>query len=405
MNKKQKVVVIGHGYTSRLGLIRSLGMAGYDITVIVMVFHGRIGRFIRFDGGKPVDCHSKYVSRFYYCYAKGKDDLINLLLDKCVDINQKVVIIPDSDFSASVIDKNQDKLREYFLFPHINYKPGAVEYWMQKTVQKRLACEVGMNVAGGRTVTVKEKEFDLPEGISYPCFTKPLLTINGGKGFLKRCNNETELRKVLTGVGTQFVNADVLVEDFITIDTEYAVVGFSDGKDVVIPGVIEFVANSQSHFGIAREGKILPIEGFEDTLSLFKEYVRRIGFCGLFDIDFFDCGGKIYFGELNLRFGGSGYAYTAMGVNLPAMLVKSLSGENVTDMKREVTEIATYVNERMCVDDWSFYYLTEQQLRQLIEEADIRFVYDERDKGPQKKLESYIGQQRIKRKLRKWLTK
>ena len=31
---KQKVIVIGRNYTSRLGMIRAVGMAGYDVTVI-----------------------------------------------------------------------------------------------------------------------------------------------------------------------------------------------------------------------------------------------------------------------------------------------------------------------------------------------------------------------------------
>ena len=400
----RKVVIIGHGYTSRLGLIRSLGAVGCEVTVIVMVFHGRVGRFLRFDGGKPIDCHSKYVNRILYCNAKDKENLIKLLLDKCTDSNQKVVIIPDSDFSASVIDNNQDRLKDYFLFPHINHTPGAVEHWMQKTTQKQLAREVGLNVADAKIVTVLNQKYEIPEGIDYPCFTKPLLTINGGKSFLKRCNNESELRRVLDGVGLHF-NADVLVEDFIPIDTEYAIVGFSNGKDVIIPGVIEFIVNSQSHFGIAREGKIMPIDGFEEQLFLFKEYVRRIGFCGLFDIDFFRSNGKIVFGEMNLRFGGSGYAYTAMGVNLPAMLVRSLTGVDISDMKKEVTETATYVNERMCVDDWSFYHISESDIYKKIDNADVKFVYNSEDSAPQRKLERYIRQQKVKRVLRRWLSR
>ena len=58
---RQKVVIIGHGYTSRLGIIRSLASSGCEIIVVSMVFHGRMGRFLRFEGGKPIDCCSKYV--------------------------------------------------------------------------------------------------------------------------------------------------------------------------------------------------------------------------------------------------------------------------------------------------------------------------------------------------------
>ena len=343
-----------------------------------MVFHGRIGRLIRLDGGRPVDCHSKYVSRVLYCYAKNGEGLIDMLVEKCVDPHQKVIIVPDSDFSASVIDNNQEKLKNYFLFPHISHVPGAVGHWMEKSVQKQLACEIGLNVAEGRSVIVKNGSYILPNGISYPCFTKPLQTINGGKHFLRRCNDENELRRVLDFVGLHF-NTEVLIENFMAIDTEYAVVGFSDGKNVIIPGVIEFVVNSQSHFGIAREGKIMPVDGFEAILDKFKEYVQKMGFCGLFDIDFYESGRKMFFGEINLRFGGSGYAYTAMGVNLPAMMVRSFCGEDYSDLLHTIDHTATYVNERMCLDDYMGGFINRKQCRHIIANADVKFVYDKKD--------------------------
>lgn len=401
---KQKVVIIGHGYTSRLGIIRSLAEIDCDITVIAMVFHGFWGRLIRFDGGKPLDCCSKYVNRMFYCYTKGEDELIQLLLNHCVSPDQKVIIIPDSDFSASVIDKHQKELEPHFLFPHIHHKPEAVKQWMDKTRQKLLAKEVGLNVAEGHVVPIRSQHYSLPEEVKYPCFTKPLTTVGGGKQFFKRCDDENTLKQMLDRVG-QVSDMDMLVEDFKTIDVEYAVVGFSDGDNVVIPGIIEFIVNSKSHFGIAREGKIMPITGFESLLEQFKEFVRQIGFCGLFDIDFYESDGKMYFGEMNLRFGGSGYAYTAMGANLPAMMVKCLRGESYSDKSMNITQTAIYANERMCVDDWEFNHITETQMRQIIEKADLHFVFDNQDPGPQKKLERYIRLHRIKRKIRKVLKK
>ena len=394
---KQKVVVIGHGYTSRLGIIRSLAELDCEITVIAMVFHDWLGRYVRFNWRMPIDCYSKHVDRMFYCYAKDGDVLIDLLLKNCSDTHQKVIIIPDSDFSAEVIDKNQDRLKEHFLFPHINHTPGAVGHWMHKTVQKKLALEIGLNVTQDCTVTVKGGHYSTPKGIHYPCFTKPLATISGGKQFLKRCDNEIELCKVLEKASRQFPNTEVLVEDFKVIGTEYAVVGFSDGTNIIIPGVIEFIVNSKSHFGIAREGIIMPISGFEPLLDQFKTFVRRVGFFGLFDIDFYESDGEMYFGEMNLRFGGSGYAYTAMGVNLPAMLVLALRGENIAEMPQQVTATATYVNERMCLDDYFHGYINEKEYHNIIQAADIQFVDDENDPNPNKNLQKEFFKIRLKR--------
>ena len=151
---RQKVVVIGHGFTSRLGIIRSLGMAGYDVTVIVVVVDMRRGKP---DMTPPVDSYSKYVKQVHYCLPDG-ELLIKLLLDKCLDRNQKTVIVPDSDFSAAVIDRNQKRLEADFLFPHIHHTPGAVVEWMDKACQKDAAAQAGLNVASGRLIHVANWE-------------------------------------------------------------------------------------------------------------------------------------------------------------------------------------------------------------------------------------------------------
>ena len=395
------VVIIGHGYTSRLAVIRSLGAIGCRITVIVQAFHGRLGRWLRFDGGTPVDCCSKYVDRVLWCPAESESEMVRLLLEKCKDPQRKAVIIPDSDFAAAVIDRHATELSPYFLFPHVGDTPGGLERWMDKSAQKALAREVGLPVADSVVVPVSPQGFTLPEGIAYPCFTKPVQTIHGGKT-LHRCDDAAALRRALAETAAHGASA-VLVERFMPIGTEYAVLGCACGTEVVIPGVIVFTENGRRHFGIARTGKVVPPDGFEDLLGRFREFVRRTGFTGLFDIDFYESGGTLYFSELNLRFGGSGYAVTRQGVNLPALFVRSVCGEDTSGMPRKVTAGATFVNERMCIDDWSFYYLTEAECRARIASADICFVADADDPGPQRKLDRYFRQQRIKRVLRKWL--
>ena len=234
----QKVVVIGHGYTSRLAVVRSVAQIGCEITVIVMAGRGRFSK--KLNTKKPIDCYSKYVSHVFYCYCQDELGLIQLLLDKCTDTQKKVIIIPDSDFSAAVIDKNQDILREHFLFPHIHHTPGAVELWMDKMKQKTLATTIGLSVASSTIIRVEKGHFEIPEIVNYPCFTKPLATIVGGKQNMKRCNNEEELKEVLYNT-CDIGDMHVLVEDYKQIEIEYAALGFSDGHEVIIPGVIQII--------------------------------------------------------------------------------------------------------------------------------------------------------------------
>ena len=401
---KKKVVIIGHGFTSRLAVIRSVAQIGCEVTVVVMTQNKKDGKTLRTK--KPIDCYSKYVSHVFYCLASDEEALINLLLENCKDTQQKVVIIPDSDFSAATIDKYQERLKVFFLFPHIQHTPGAIATWMQKPNQKELAGKIGLNVAKGSIIDITNHQFVIPKEIDYPCFTKPLITKNGGKRLFRKCENETNLHEALDYAGNLHKNIQILVEDYKHIDREYAVVGFSDGKEVIIPGIIKMIVMSRGgHFGVACQGKITPTEGYNDLISKFKKLVLEIGFVGLFDIDFYESNGIFYFCELNLRFGGSGYALTKMGVNLPGIMVKTFYGENTNDMLKHVSSEATFVNERMCLDDWYLRNLTSREFHDMMKTSDIHFIKDEKDKKPEKafKHEYYrlFAKRFLKRMLRR----
>ena len=397
---RKKVVIIGHGYTSRLGVIRSVALIGCEVTVIVMTNRKRFRKTLR--ETKQIDCYSKYVDHIFYCYAKDGEGLIQLLLKNCADAGQKVVIIPDSDFSAAVVDKNQDLLKDKFLFPHIHHRSGAIVEWMNKGKQKVLALEVGMNVAGWRVVDIYHGDYIIPRGIQYPCFCKPLATIVGGKRLLCKCNHERALRNVLERAAKLSTTISVLMEDYKEIEEEYAVLGFSDGVQVIVPAVIKFLQPSQDHIGIALQGEIIPTDGFEQLICFFQEYIRRIGYFGLFDIDFYQSEGKFYFGELNLRFGGSGYAVTKMGVNLPGMLVKSLQGMSIDDMNKQIGSSALFVNERMCFDDWYSGSFSTKEFHRILNAANIRFVYDEDDPAPQHAFEREYKKKKLRRPVVKY---
>lgn len=399
---KQKVVVIGHGYTSRLGVIRALGRVGYEVVVIVMTTYKKDGSL---NTEKPIDCYSKYVSKVYYC-PSDRETLIKLLLEKCIDQDQKVVLFTDSDFSEAAVDLNQERLKDHFLFPHINHEQGAVVAWMDKFKQKTVAREVGLNVADGWVIDVRGGTYTIPSELRYPCFPKPLATLKGGKRGLRRCNNEQELREVIAVLSKTNPTISILVEEFKKIDVEQALLGFTDGKNVIIPGIIKTKLLAHGgHFGVAIQGEILPVTGYEELIEKFKSIVLRIGFVGIFDIDFYQSEKEIYFCEINFRYGGSGYAYTAMGVNFPVMLVKTLLGESISEMERTIAQKAVFVNERMCIDDWYSGYVSTKDYKRILNASDIRFVYDKEDKSPQYQLEKLFRIRYFKRMVRKLIGK
>ena len=393
---KQKVVIIGHGYLSRLSLIRSLGQAGFDVSVIVTMY-GKLNTT------KPLDCYSKYVSEVFYCNAKDSEGLMIILLKISSSKEQKAVIIPDSDWSASIVDNNRELLSEHFLFPYLDDETFHVVNWMDKERQKHLAKELGLTVPSVTRISVVEGvEPDL-SNVRYPCFTKALTTMGGGKQCFSRSNNEEELIKALSVFANRKVS-DILVEDYIDIEREFAVVGLTDGRNVYIPGVIQVIENCLCHMGIARKGKIMPTTGFEELLNSMKEYVRKTRFIGLFDIDFLYSRGKFYFCEMNFRYGGSGYAYTKSGINLPSLFVQMITNQlDISSINDRVNIEQCFVNEKMLLDDLLAKNITVCEFNKALASAEISFVEDEDDSEPQRLFRKMVIKNKAKYYLKRIL--
>lgn len=398
---KQKIIIIGNSYTTRLGIIRSVAQAECDIIVIVIGHYGNSVQDV--NPKKSIDFYSKYVNKvLYYSEEAGKEGLVKLILEKCIDESQKAIIIPSSDFSASAIDNYQSLLKNHFLFPHIQFEEGAVSAWMNKMVQKEKAIEVGLNVPKAVVVEINDHQYIIPQGIKYPCFTKPMTSLNGGKKCVKKCNNPEELRNILD-MAVENGISNILVEEYINIENEYAVLGFSDGKEVIIPGLIHFLKDSQAYPGVALMGIVQHVKGYEDLMESFSTYIRKIGFIGIFDIDFFEAGGEFYFGELNLRIGASAYAITKMDVNLPLMFVRTMQGKSIEGMKKTIVNQCTYVNERLCYIDWYKFYISTKEYRKTVSSADISFIVDDDDVEPYIIYKRKFAVAYIKRVIRKVL--
>ena len=393
----KRVIIIGQGYTGRLSIARSVAEIGCEMTLIVITPGSAPAKHYH----KPVDARSKYVKHYYFTPNHNDNALIDLLLRSCKCVDSKPVIIPDSDFAAAAVDRHLDRLEPYFHCPHIGHQPGAVLAWMDKIRQKALAKECGLTVAPYSVADLSSADPSLAEGISFPCFVKPLVSAECGKRGIGRCNDRKELSehlKLMHASGGR----KVLIEEYREISAEYATLGFSDGDHVIIPGLLELLRIAHgSHFGVAIQGKVFPVTGYEDLVSQFEAFVRTIGFVGLFDIDFYQSGGVFYFGELNLRFGGSGYAFTRMGANLPALFVNHCYGEALPFVSPIRSE-AIYVNERMGFDDWQSDYISGKALKGLTKKADILFLKNDTDPAPYRAFRRSFPRARLMKTLKKW---
>ena len=391
---KQRVVIIGRNYTSRLGMIRAVGMGGYDVTVI---------KTNGLPGTKDIDAYSKYVKEYLYAKEPNRKELVSVILSLKSE-QGKTVLIPVDDYAASTIDDNIDLLKDDFLFPNIHMKQGAINELMDKKVQKELASQAGLKVTRGWTVDINGGHYSLPSDIIYPVFPKPQISFKGNKRCMIKCDNETELRRVLDDVASRR-DCPILLEQYVEIEKEYALLGVSNGEEVIMPAMIQMLkSGSGAHRGVTLFGRVLSLDSYQPLTDQLKALMSSLHYCGLFDIDVYESHGHFYFNELNLRFGASGFAITISGMNLPLCFLNALNGQKWTGSDSGVKEVV-FVNEKVAYDDYYNGYISQSEYNDCVSKADICFVQSDIDINPYVRFmaQNFSFKKRAKRQIRRFL--
>lgn len=399
MMEPKFVIVMGRNYTSRLGMIRAAGKAGYKVAVIKTDKNKKTA-----STPERIDAASKYVEPGMYYYIKEPDDeeLINILMKDLAETSYKPILLPTDDYTAAVIDKNLDKLSQYFKMPNCEMKQGMAVYHMDKAHQKELAKAAGLNVAEGYSAEydAASGKYILPEGVVYPVFIKPEVSFQGSKHMMQRCDNAEQLEKVLGELdGSQ--NGTVLIEQFIEIEKEYDIPGVSDGCDTYLPGVIE---KGLIYLGVTGTGTMYDSSKLQDAIDKLRTMINGIHFTGLVDIELYESKGVVYFNELNMRFGASGFAMTNSGINMPYILMKTLDSEDgrfaPDDIKDHVTE-GTFASEKVCFQKYLSGQLSWKEYKKTIDKADFTFVEYDKDPKPGDAFRFYKMGARVKKVIKK----
>lgn len=379
-------IVMGRNYTSRLGMIRAAGMAGCDVVTI------QTNR--KRTSVNPIDASSKYVIQSLTAIEPCHEDILKPI-SQFRGLERDVLLLPTDDYTASVVDLNMDQLRDDFLMPHINNTQGALVRLMNKISQKEKASNVGLKVAKGWLALFEDGEYHIPQGISYPCFTKPNESYKRPlKHLMKKCCNEHELISHLVEISK--VSKDpILIEQYVEIEKEYAVLGLALGEKVIIPDIIKMKSD---FMGVTAVGEIDSIDSLPGLSEMLEKFIKETHFTGLFDIDLYESGNIIYFNELNVRFGASGYAVTHSMINLPGLLIKYFLGKDVNGYSQESFKSMLFANEKTCFAKFISGQWNYSEYRKMLNSVDFSFIKNEGDIRPYvyfKKKELYNRMKKI----------
>ena len=292
---KNKVILIGGNHHNGLGLARSFGVNGikpYGVIVGEGAEHG----FVR---------KSKYWAKTWV--IKSDDEIVEFLLNAFQNEKEKPVVIPYSDGAAEKIDLNLDRLKEHFLLPSIGGQQGKIAELMDKQKQVGFARTYGIPMA--KSCVVDLSDIRLPEDMIYPCIVKPVVSAEGEKSDIRKCDTETQTVVYLQELRQKGYHR-FLVQEYLNYDTEYLMVGSISGQNQCWVNskkirVWPVVGGSSSCLQVTNQKNV------SDFFESVRYAFQQITYDGFYDVEVLQVNGKLYLNEVNWR--NSGTIYSVLG--------------------------------------------------------------------------------------------
>lgn len=339
---EEKIIIIGGLHHNTLGVIRSLGEDGIKPNNLIIILTGK-------DISKNnIISKSKYTLEENIAYLESDNDIVSWMLEHKKEMKSSCVICC-SDGSAEVVIKNHDLLKSFYLIPGLKMN---VEQLMDKSVQNELASKVGMNIPKNIVVSIDQSfEWKL-----FPCITKPIKSVEGGgKADIHIINTSNELKEVLPTISAKHIE----IQQYVDKEIEYQLIGCSldAGETIIIPGFTTIIRQPpNTNTGYL---KYSPISELKYDKKAVTDFIKEIGYSGLFSIEFIrDKEGIDYFLEINMRNDGNAYCVKCAGVNLPFIWCSHLLGKDITNLKKDINKcvyfIPDFIDAKMGIESVGF---------------------------------------------------
>lgn len=360
---ENKVIVFGASHLNMLGLVRSLGEAGIRPICILL------------NSKKGLVWESKYPQE--KIYQESVESGFEYIISNYNNEKEKPFILSTDDRTASIIDKNYSKLKEHFIVPNAG-EDGRITMLMEKSNIAKLAQESGF-ITPYTNIIIKGEE--LPQDIPFPCFVKPVISIEGSKKDPKICYNEEELRDNIS----RFSSNRILVQEYINKNTELCFQGYSIRVGTEVKTFFPFVLRYK-RFTKTAFGGFVELNRFEDKefRQQLNALLKKTQYEGLFSVEFLEGkNGELYFTEINFRHDGYSYFTTTGGANLPADWLTSKLKNEIVEGKlkdqvigiNELTDYTQFVKtKKISIFRWLWDCF----------KADSHLLYNKKDNKPLK---------------------
>lgn len=312
---RRKVYILGNDHTNTLGLVQSAYLAGY--TPVSYTWGLKTG----------IVSASRYSAGVYH--FSSPQDCIDAIIESGKDLSYRVPILCACDTAAIMVEENRSRFNGKFVSQYSKTIPVSIS--QEKKLQVKYAEEAGFNVPGSFSLGQGE---DFPAELPFdaPYIYKALKSIEGSKSDLTICDTKESLIEKVSF--TLEKTPRVLIQYYIEHDYEISILGCAtSGGEVIIPAVENKLYIFPKNVGLECLAEIRPLED-EQIRSAIKSLIKKIGYVGLFSVEMMHSkrDGKFYFTEINLRNDGANSFIRKYGINLPAIHLADLQGEDYKKM-------------------------------------------------------------------------
>jgi len=361
-------IIFGAGNYNSLGVLHAMAEAGRECFLLI------IGDSKDKKQGNIIG-YSRFAKHIYH--VSSADEGVEWLLTSQNNFPKRTVIYPTGDIEEKALDQNLNRLSARYIFPNAGIQ-GRVSELMDKQLQTALAEQSGIRILKSRFSNAPDFTYSKVE---YPCMVKPLNSTSGSKGDMRVCETEQELDDALThGRNTK----DFIVQQYIRNEADLLFLGLAlPNGDVIIPALVKKPGVSPTgeytHAIITTD-----VDTHLPERKQVENFVKNIGYCGPFSIEFGLEKDKNYFFEINLRNDGTSHYPLNAGVNIPMIWYQAVRNQPFKsefpsveyEMIDEVADLRRVIGHELSLSSWlksflkagtyRYYRKSDKKLRRVL---------------------------------------
>ncbi|GIU78456.1 MAG: carbamoyl-phosphate synthase (glutamine-hydrolyzing) [Bryobacteraceae bacterium] len=218
--------------------------------------------------------------------------------------------------------------------PIIGTDPESIDLAEDRKLFGRVLDELGIPAAPYGTATSVEEALEVARRLGFPVLVRPSYVL-GGRAMTVAYEEDT-VRRYMQEAALFSPDRPVLIDRFLEDAIEVDVDAVSDGKDVLIGGIMEHIEEAGIHSGDS--SCVLPPQSLsEGTLRVIEDYTvrlaRALNVRGLMNVQYAVKDGQVFVLEVNPRASRTvPYVSKATGVPLPKIAVGIMLGRKLREM-------------------------------------------------------------------------